>query len=148
MYASFRDAATGALIGSLAVVGAFGLLVPFGIVKVAPWVQMWQTFVGGEGWVVPAILGGILFVGIGVLWGLPFKFVNEPSAFKGMVYGVLPTVWAWSAVPLMLGTAPFGGLDPLAVAIPVIMNCLIWGSILGWWCERKVIGDGGGSVYY
>lgn len=148
MKPSLRDTALGALIGSLAVVGSFGLLVPIGVVKVAPWVAMWQTFLGGEDWVVPAIVGGLLFIAIGVLWGLPFAFVDEPSTFKGVVYGVLPTLWAWTGMPLLMDRPPLGGLDPIGVTLPIVMNCVIWGSILGWWCQRAVFGDGGASVYY
>ena len=148
MKPSLRDAAIGALLGSLAVVGAFGLLVVFGIVKAAPWVLMWQRFVGGEGWVLAAIVGGVLFVGIGVLWGLPFALVEEPSPFKGVVYGVLPTVWAWTGMAILLGQPPLGGLRPDGVLIPIVMNGLIWGSILGAWCRRAVFGEGGGPVYY
>lgn len=148
MKAKIRDAAFGAFLGSLAVVGAFGLLVVMGVENAAPWVLMWQKLFGGEAWLLPAILGGLAFVAIGTLWGLPFAFFEEPSTFKGIVYGIVPTIWAWTGVPLILGRPPLGGLDPIAVSIPVVMNCLIWGSILGWWCQRKVFGEGGASVYY
>lgn len=148
MSATLRDAAIGAFLGSLAVVGAFGLLVLFGLVPEAPWVTMWLHLFGGTGWVLPTVLGGLAFLVLGTLWGLPFAFVNEPSSFKGIVYGIVPTIWAWSGVPLILGTAPMGGLKPLGLAIPIVMNCLIWGSILGWWCHRQIFGGNSGAVYY
>lgn len=150
MKTTLRDAAVGALLGSLAVVGMFGLLVVIGIVKAAPWVTMWQVVMGTEGWVVPAIFGGLLFIAIGVLWGLPFVLVEEPGPFKGFVYGILPTLWAWTGMPLIIGAAPLGGLDPVAMGLPVLMNCVIWGTILGWYTREKVFGQGGGggAVYY
>ena len=142
---SLRDVAVGALLGSLAVLGTLSLLVLIGIVPVAPWVAMWQTFIGGEDWVVPAVAGGALFVLAGVLWGLPFGLVREPSVFKGVVYGVLPTLWAWTGMPLLMGQAPLGGLEPIPLVLPVVMNCFIWGSILGWYTHRKAFD--GMSVY-
>lgn len=150
MKASLRDCAIGALLGSLAVVGTFGLLVLVGVVKVAPWVAMWQVLFETEAWVLPAIVGGLLFIGIGVLWGLPFALVDEPGPFKGFVYGVLPTLWAWTGMPIIMGGAPMGGLDPIQMGLPVVMNCVIWGTILGWYTREKVFGSGGGggSVYY
>ncbi|MEL6614397.1 MAG: hypothetical protein AAFQ43_01590 [Bacteroidota bacterium] len=150
MKATLRDAAIGALIGSLAVVGTFGLLVVIGIVRVAPWVAMWQALIGGEGWIVPALAGGVLFIAIGVLWGLPFVLVEEPGPFKGFVYGIVPTLWAWTGMPLLMDAAPMGGLDPVNMGLPVVMNCVIWGSILGWYTREKVFGSGGGggAVYY
>ncbi|MEM1057034.1 MAG: hypothetical protein AAGI52_16035 [Bacteroidota bacterium] len=150
MHATLRDAAIGALIGSLAVIGTFGLLVVVGLVRVAPWVQMWNHFMGGtaEEWLIPALVGGLLFLVIGVLWGLPFYRIEEPSTFKGVIYGVLPTLWAWTGMPLLMDRPPLGNLDPIAVMLPVLMNCIIWGSILGWWCERAVFGGNSASVYY
>ena len=149
MKPSFRTVAIGGLLGSLAVFGFFALITPFGIVKKAPWVAMWHALIGGEGWILPAIVGGLLFIGIGVLWALPFRFVEEPSPFKGAVLGVVPTLWAWTAMPIMMGEMPLGGLDPIKVGLPVIANCFIWGPILGWYAREKLINSSrGGSVYF
>jgi hypothetical protein len=147
--ASLRDVAIGALLGSLAVAGALALLVVIGILPEAPWVTFWTAFWPSTDWVVPGVVGGLAFIAIGVVWGLPFALVQEPSTFKGVVYGVLPTLWALTGVPLLLDQAPMGGLDPIRLGVPIVMNCLIWGSFLGWYAHRKVFGDGGGgAVYY
>lgn len=146
---TLRDAAIGAFLGSLAVTGTLALLVVVGLIPAAPWVSFWQAIWPTEDWVVPGFVGVLGFVAIGTLWGVPFALVEDPSPFKGFVYGVLPTLWALTGVPLLTGDAPLANLNPVGLAIPIVMNCLIWGTLLGWYAQRQVFGDGsGGAVYY
>lgn len=130
-----RTALTGAFLGALAVVAAFGLLVLIGQVPKAPFVGQWQSAFGG-GWVSALLLGGALFVLIGTLWGLPFAWVPNPTIGKGMLYAVVPTLWALIVWPAINGQPILAGGDPVGILIPIVMNVVIWGSILGWYCRR------------
>lgn len=136
MSPTVRTALTGAFIGSLAVVAAFGLLLLIGQIPKAPFVAQWQEMMGG-GWLLATLLGGAAFVAIGTLWGLPFAWVPNPTILKGMLYALLPTVWALVAWPAINGKPVFAGGDPVGILIPVVMNVVIWGSILGWYTSRR-----------
>ena len=135
MSASPRVALTGAFLGSLAVVGVFGLLLLIGQIPKAPFVAQWQDFFGG-GWVAATLLGGAAFVIIGTLWGLPFAWVSDPTIPKAMAYAVLPTLWALGAWPALNGQPVFAGGDPVGILVPVGMNVVIWGSLLGWYTRQ------------
>lgn len=127
----------GALIGAVAVALALALLVLIGQMPAAPYVGNWQNIVGiGDGWLTAAILGGVAFILIGALWGLPFSLVSNPTIGKGMLYGLVPALFGWVVLPLAMGGEAFGGFALKALLIPFVMNVLIWGSILGWYARR------------
>lgn len=139
MTASPRTSFVGALYGSIAVALSLAALTLAGVFPKAPYVDNWQTIVGG-GWVAGAILGGAAFVLIGALWGLPFSLVPNPTIGKGMLYGFVPTLFGWAVLPLVMGGAVFGGFALPALLIPIVMNVVIWGSILGWYASRHTVG--------
>lgn len=134
MTPTVRAALTGAFWGSLAVVGAMLLLLLLGQIPKAPFTGQWQSFFGG-GWVLASVLGGALFVLIGTLWGLPFAWVPRPTIPKAMLWAVVPTLWAVAAWPAINGQPAFAGGLP-GLLIPVVLNVVIWGSILGWYTRR------------
>ena len=129
----------GGLWGSLAVAGAIALLVLAGVAPKAMYTAAYQSVLGG-GWVAATLIGGVLFLLFGALWGVPFALlVPNPTVLKGILFGLLPTLWAWTFVPAVLTGGPlFGDFTPLGLLLPIIMNCLIWGSIVGWYCARHV----------
>lgn len=137
MKATLKDGFVGGLIGSLAVAGALAALVIAGVIPKAPFVGAYQAVMGGE-WVGAAVIGTALFVLFGALWALPFAaFVPNPTIGKGIAFGLLPTLWNWTFVPAVLTDGPlFGGFSAMGLIIPLVMNCLIWGSIVGWYCAR------------
>ena len=135
MTPTFRSALTGAFYGSLAVVGAFGLLLLLGQIPAAPFVGQWQAFFGG-GWQLATVLGGLAFVAIGTLWGAPFAWVPRPTILKGMLWGIVPTLWALVAWPAINGQPVLADGDPKGIVLPILMNVVIWGSILGWYTQR------------
>ena len=139
MKASLKDGFVGGVIGSVAVTGALALLVVIGQIPKAPFVAAYQNTFGGD-WVTASIVGGLLFIFFGALWALPFAlFVPNPTVIKGVVFGLIPTLWAWTFVPAVLtGGALFGGFTLKGLLIPIVMNCLIWGSIVGWYCQRQL----------
>lgn len=130
-----KTALTGAFIGSVAVAGALGLLVLLGQIPKAPFVAAWQGMVGG-GWVAAAVLGGAAFIAIGTLWGLLMTFVPNPTIVKGLLVGIVPTIWALVVWPAIQGNPILADGAPKGILIPVVMNVVIWGSILGWYADR------------
>lgn len=139
MQARLRIGFVAGLLGALAVVGALALLVVIGAIPKAPFVIIYQRVLGG-GWSAGAVVGGLLFVLSGALWALPFAaLVSRPTILKGELFGLLPTLWAWTFVPgVMTGSPMFGGFTVPGLFIPLVMNCLIWGSIVGWYCRRHL----------
>ncbi len=134
-----RTVLTGAFLGSLAVVAAFGLLLLVGPIPKAPFVAAWQGMVGG-GWVAATVLGGAAFVLIGTLWGLLLLPVSHPTIGKGMLVAIVPTLWALVAWPALQGGPILAGGDPTGILIPIVMNVVIWGSLLGWYADRHTPG--------
>jgi hypothetical protein len=135
MTASLKTCFLGALYGSVAVALSLALLALIGQIPKAPYVGNWQSLIGG-GWMAGAVLGGLAFILIGALWGLPFSLVKNPTVLKGMLYGFVPSLFGWIVLPVILGGEMFGGFALPALLIPFVMNVLIWGSILGWYAQR------------
>jgi hypothetical protein len=139
MQSKYRTAFIGGLIGSVAVAAALGLLVLLGQIPKTPFVASWQSVAGG-GWLAATIIGGILFLLIGALWAVPFPAIfSRPTVLKGILWGLVPTLWALTFVPAaLLGKPMFAGGAPKGIIVPIVMNCLIWGSIVGWWGRRRL----------
>ena len=135
MTASLKTVFVGALYGSVAVALSLAVLVLVGMMPKAPYVGNWQTLVGG-GWVAGAALGGVAFVLIGALWGLPFSLVPDPTVVKGMLFGFVPALFGWTVLPLTMGGELFGGFALPALLVPFVMNVVVWGSLLGWYADR------------
>ncbi|WP_412067510.1 hypothetical protein [Rubrivirga sp. IMCC43871] len=141
MHPIFRSTLLGAFLGSVAVAGAFGLLVLAGLVDEAPFVGAWQSVFGG-GWVVASVLGGAAFLAIGTLWGVPFTLVPRPTVGAAMLYAILPTLWALVGWPSLLGRPTFAGGDSAVVMLTVMMNVGVWGGILGAYAHRHTTAEG------
>lgn len=77
------------------------------------------------------VMAGFLFALSGGLWGVLFVFVNNPTMWKGLLFGLLPTLWLWLVVIPYTGGEIFGGFEPRAILQPLVLNCLIWGAYVG-----------------
>ena len=85
------------------------------------------------------IVALILFIISGGIWGLIFGWmVKRPTILKGILFGILPNIWLWTAVNGFLGKPLFNGFSLMGIVGPIIFNMLIWGSILGWYASRKL----------
>ncbi|MCY7423046.1 MAG: hypothetical protein LH478_15045 [Chitinophagaceae bacterium] len=85
------------------------------------------------------LIAGLLFVILGGgIWGIIFALlVKNPTLLKGLLFGILPTLWLWVVVNAMVGKPLFNGFDIMGLVMPLIFNMVIWGSILGWYCSRE-----------
>lgn len=82
------------------------------------------------------IVAGFLFALSGGLWGILFALVNNPNPWKGFLYGIFPTLWLWIVVIPFAGGEFFSGFEQRAIVMPLVFNCLIWGSYVGWKVSR------------
>ncbi len=144
MKASPATGFTAGLIGGLAVVAAIALIVFLGVIPKAPYAAAWQAMFGG-GWLGASILGGLLFVVGGGIWGALFALLlPDPTVLKGILFGLLPTLWQGAfVVPVIMGEPAFHGFALLPNALGIVANCLIWGSIAGWYCARHLTARSG-----
>ena len=104
---------------------------------VPPFVSTYRATIGSH----PAdqLVALILFILSGGIWGLIFGWmVKRPSILKGILFGILPNLWLWTAVNGTLGKPLFNGFTLMGIVGPIIFNMLIWGSILGWYAARKL----------
>jgi hypothetical protein len=132
--------ATGFIGGCL---GAIILVAVMYIMKAAGsgdpgFVSMYRSTIGSN---PPSdeIIAAILFIISGGIWGLIFSlFVKRPTISKGILFGLLPTLWLWVVVNAFLGKPLFNGFNLKGIILPLIFNMLIWGSVLGWYTSRKV----------
>ena len=85
------------------------------------------------------LIAGLLFVILGEgIWGIIFALlVKNPTLVKGVLFGILPTLWLWVVVNAMVGEPLFNGFEMMGIVMPLIFNMVIWGSVVGWYCSRK-----------
>lgn len=141
MHPILRATLRGAFWGSVAVAGVFGLLVLVGLMREAPFVGAWKDLFGGD-WITATALGGLSFLAIGTLWGIPYTLVPRPSIISAMVYALLPTLWALAGWPSIQGRPMFGGGDSTVIMGALMMNVGVWGSILGAYAHRHTTAEG------
>ncbi|MEO6916451.1 MAG: DUF6789 family protein [Chitinophagaceae bacterium] len=89
----------------------------------------------------PLIAGLLFVIAGGGIWGILFALlVKNPTPLKGLLFGLLPTLWLWTGVNAMLSKPMFNGFEVMGIIMPLVFNMLIWGSFVGWYCSRtKVI---------
>lgn len=84
------------------------------------------------------ILAIIIFVVSGGIWGLLFTaFVKYPTVLKGMLFGILPSLWLWVVVNPIIGKPLFNDFTVKGILMPLLFNVVIWGTFVGWYTSRK-----------
>lgn len=92
----------------------------------------------GENPPTDQIIAALLFIISGGIWGLLFSLlVKEPTVVKGMLFGILPTLWLWIAVNAFLGKPLFNGFTTKGLLMPILFNIIIWGSFVGWYMSNR-----------
>lgn len=79
----------------------------------------------------------LLFALSGGIWGAIFHVLFKPGILNGILYGLLPSLWLWLIIQPYLDRPVFGGFAWKAIVFPLIFNCLIWGSFVGWYVNRR-----------
>jgi len=83
------------------------------------------------------ILAALLFAISGGIWGIIFRLIPNPTTLKGMAFGIFPSLWLWVVVSPVVNGVFFNGLALKGIIMPLIFNCGIWGSFVGWYVSRK-----------
>lgn len=100
-------------------------------------IGMYRGMMGDKG-VNGEIIGAILFILSGGIWGVLFALlVKNPTALKGFIFGILPSLWLWIAVNAALHKPLFNNFEMKGIIFPLIFNMVIWGSFTGWYCSKK-----------
>ncbi len=88
----------------------------------------------------PLIAGLLFIIAGGGIWGILFALlVKNPTLVKGLLFGILPTLWLWVGVNAMVGKPLFNGFEMMGIVMPLVFNMVIWGSFVGWYCSRKTV---------
>lgn len=100
-------------------------------------VDMYESVFGGTG---PGaeFIAAVLFALSGGVWGAIFgAIVSDPTILKGMLFGILPTLWLWIVVVPVTGSPLFNGFTTMGLVMPLLFNVVIWGSFVGWYCAER-----------
>ena len=93
----------------------------------------------GENPPADQFIAAILFIISGGIWGLLFGLlVKDPTVLKGMLFGILPSLWLWIVVNAVLGKPMFNGFTTKGLLMPFIFNVVIWGTFIGWYMSARL----------
>ena len=96
-----------------------------------------RNWLGPHNLFVDYALGTLGFLIAGGIWGGLFcLLVPRPSIAKGILFGIVPTVFHWLMAPIMLHQPLFLGFKPLGILLPILFNVFIWGAVTGYYAAR------------
>ncbi len=85
------------------------------------------------------VIAFVLFALSGGVWGIVYAIgVKQSTVLKGMLFGLLPTLWLWVVVNAFLGKPLFNGFSAMGIIMPLIFNVIIWGTFIGWYMKTRV----------
>jgi hypothetical protein len=100
-------------------------------------VEMYRAEFGASS-MADHFIAAILFLISGGIWGIIFAIlIKNPTILKGFLFGIVPTLWLWTAVNAFMGKPLFNDFELKGLLMPVIFNMVIWGSFVGWYTSRK-----------
>jgi hypothetical protein len=124
-------------LGALILIGTMYLMKAIGLAGNPGFVNIYHATFGEYIPVLDHVLAALLFAISGGIWGIIFRFVPNPTPLKGMGFGILPSLWLWVVVVPSIGGAFFNGFALKGILMPLIFNCIIWGSYVGWYVKPK-----------
>ncbi|HKJ34158.1 MAG TPA: hypothetical protein VKA34_20165 [Balneolales bacterium] len=86
---------------------------------------------------VDIIISAFLFAVSGGIWGAIFTLLLKPNILKGIIFGFAPSLWVWLVISPYMGFPIFHGFALKPILFPIIFNCLIWGSFVGWYAAKS-----------
>jgi len=134
---SFFEYFKAAIYGALILIVIMYLMMITGISGDPGFVNIYHVVFGKHIPVLDNILAALLFAISGGIWGLIFRFIPDPGPISGMIFGLLPSLWLWVVVSPYISGVFFNGFTLTGILFPLIFNCLIWGSFVGWYITRK-----------
>jgi hypothetical protein len=124
------------------VIGALILIVVMYILQLAgmgqpAFVGMYRAVFGSQP-PVDHIIAGILFLLSGGLWGLLYAaIVKHSTVLKGMLFGLLPSLFLWVVINPIIGKPLFNDFSTKGLLMPLLFNVVIWGTFIGWYCSAR-----------
>jgi len=94
-----------------------------------------KTF-GVHGFASDIIISAFLFAVSGGIWGSIFMLLTKPNILKGILFGFLPSLWVWLVLAPYMDQPLFHGFAIKAIAFPILFNCLVWGTFIGWYGNK------------
>jgi len=126
-----------AFLGALLLIFVMYLLEIWGLTGNPGFVHIYHVLFGAHILVVDHIIAALLFAISGGIWGVIFRFVPNPGPLKGMAFGIIPSLWLWVVVSPVVSGVFFNGFTLKGILMPLIFNCLIWGSFTGWYISDR-----------
>lgn len=123
--------------------GALILVVIFYVMKFTElagdpgFVATYKNTFGADSSFLTNFLASLLFAISGGIWGVIFKIVPNPTIWKATLFGLIPSLWLWVVVVPYTGGQLFNGFALKGILFPILFNCVIWGSFLGWFVLNK-----------
>jgi hypothetical protein len=129
--------ATGAVAGAVASGALVVLLYALfwtGVIPLPPFVATERAVFGVHGVLDHCVATAASLIA-GALWGVLFGLLFErPTAVKGMLFGLLPTLLFWLVVAPLTGQASLAPGHRAGLMLPLLFNTIVWGGILGVLC--------------
>ena len=80
----------------------------------------------------------VLFLVSGGLWGLLFTAITkQPTIVKGMLFGLLPSLFLWVVINPIIGQPLFNDFTLKGILMPLLFNVVIWGTFIGWYASSR-----------
>lgn len=87
---------------------------------------------------IDQIIAAIIFIISGGIWGIIFTLlVKHPTILKGMLFGLLPSLWLWVVVNPIIGQPLFNDFTLKGILMPLLFNVVIWGTFMGWYASSR-----------
>ena len=97
---------TGGALGALLLIVVMYIMMLMGMGDPA-FLKMYRAMFGSNP-PIDHIISGLLFLLAGGLWGLLFAaMVKHPTIIKGMLFGILPTLFLWVVINPIIGQPLF-----------------------------------------
>ena len=127
----------GGLLGALLLIVVMYLMQLMGMGEPA-FVKMYRGMFGAPNPPTDHVISGLLFLLAGGLWGLLFAaMVKHPTIIKGMLFGLLPTLFLWVVINPIIGQPLFNDFTAKGLLMPLLFNVVIWGTFIGWYMEKR-----------
>ncbi len=95
-------------------------------------VNIYRAAYGAGDSLTAHIFGALGFIIAGGLWAVLFVLiVREPTVWKGMLFGFVPTLFLWLVLAPLTGQPIFNGFTTRGILFPILYNVIVWGAVVG-----------------